>query len=223
MMARLSLIVVLALIAGTSGASNVRGGIAKKASGRMQKKQAMGRFGRMTASSRRSSLSAEDKEATPSERRQWMTEWQKIEGELFKLIGGLGGETRKVRPVRETEIQLVQTRNRVKPEKKEEPKNATTSPEAKKMPEVVVSKAVLAPMLGLLKSTYEDAKARIGQLNAQEKKEKEAFTKREKEHKEKMAKIEAQHQQRLGYAANMTKGKAGTVALAHDEDELYKN
>lgn len=79
-------------------------------------------------------------------------------------------------------------------------------------------KAALEPMLGLLKGIYSDAKSRIGEMNAREKKSKADFAKKEAKHKEKMAMMKKKHEEQMKAITNHT-----SAHQVHEMEESYKN
>merc|ERR1719160_774889 len=75
----------------------------------------------------------------------------------------------------------------------------TPSPEANRLTQAenmmkgLEGKAMLAPMLGMLKSMYDDQKKRIGEINKREQKSKERFGKQQADFNARIADIKARH------------------------------
>jgi len=103
-----------------------------------------------------------------------------------------------------------------KKEKEESPQDMLKSLGLPKMPDVksMMGKAALAPMLGMMKSLYEDSKERISQQNTREEKSKKWFAEKEGEHKAKISSIE-------GKFANHTLSEEFRTNETRDETRYF--
>jgi len=212
-MFRVLLLAIVALVAPSWAVRSLRAReqAGQKVAAKLQvKKTGAGRLARVN----RAVASSEYREASPSERRFWATEWSKLQSELLKLEKAAGGEGYQPRAVSISELQLTCNRHKngtknatkpaASPTKELESKKANATKVSDRMAEAVAAakagalagkdaKAALAPMLGMLKEVYGDAKSRIAKMNAQEKKAKEKFAKEEAHHKARIADIEARY------------------------------
>jgi len=146
---------------------------------------------------------AELSQAETEDRHFLLTQLDETEGELEKLqqfsesagtaaskqAGFLAGLQISAAPVAKAAVKVD-----VKPATKAVTKVAAVKPAPKAVVHLPAMKlqgaAALAPMLGMMKSLYDDSKERISQQNAREAKSKKWFASKEAEHNAKLAQIE---------------------------------
>eukprot|EP00746_Dinoflagellata_sp_MGD_P164461 gnl/MRDRNA2_/MRDRNA2_93094_c0_seq1.p1 gnl/MRDRNA2_/MRDRNA2_93094_c0~~gnl/MRDRNA2_/MRDRNA2_93094_c0_seq1.p1 ORF type:complete len:302 (+),score=97.27 gnl/MRDRNA2_/MRDRNA2_93094_c0_seq1:79-984(+) len=143
-------------------------------------------------------------------------QWRALESDMLRLQQHLISETHSrgflqlhTSPVAHAKNQSANLELKEKPkaEKKMEPKKASgkivpSNPAEPKLDRLAAAegmmkgltgKAMLAPMLGMLKSMYDDEKKRIGELNKKEAESKERFAKQQAEFNAKTKSIKDRH------------------------------
>jgi hypothetical protein len=144
------------------------------------------------------------------------TQWRALESDMLRLMQQLNTQTHSggflqlyASPAEHAKSQSAKPELKDKPktEKRNDPRHVNAkiqpsdAPEPKldrlaateSMMKGLTGKAMLAPMLGMLKSMYEDEKKRIGELNKKEGESKERFAKQQGEFNAKIKSIKERH------------------------------
>jgi hypothetical protein len=100
-------------------------------------------------------------------------------------------ETAKEKPKEKAKSETKKLAAKMEPSEEKRPADRLATAES--MMKGLTGKAMLAPMLGMLKSMYDDQKKRIGEINKREQKSKDRFAQQQKEFNGRIANIKMRH------------------------------